>query len=506
MTGAAGTSLPQTPTTNLNAARGNQQQARHHKRYVFPDPPQVTGQGQGQAGRTRRASIDPAPQPQPWLDTYPRPRLHTVSGSGNDLQASLHSAMARVQVSSPGERTRIRGRGRAMSLKKPRKKTAEGQPFRPRTCSLPARNPYSSRGGHPPEGEVYTLRSFLTTRKGQLVKRGDSLKSRSSNASVRSSGSVTDLPPPPPPSSSSPYHHHHHPPPSSSNSSHAASSSLSPYKVLMVGAEGVGKSSLTRQFSTSEYLGPFDHTADGEKERLKVSLLIDGEESTVHVLDFCTDVWGDVVSGVTWCDAASGQWCDVVSGVAWCDAVSGVTWCDAASGQRCDVSTDDPVHLAVSRVQMTLWTSEYGMGEVGVDGYVVVFGMDSRVSFDRATDVLYELRHTRSLHCAVILVANKCDLVRSQEVTTQEARSVAATYDSKYIETSVVLNHNVDELLVGIVTQIRLLAAGTSSTSTCKVHCPDSEHVTCYSKSKTLLHKFFRKKPISKSCDNLYVL
>ncbi|KAL8569094.1 hypothetical protein ACOMHN_054240 [Nucella lapillus] len=98
------------------------------------------------------------------------------------------------------------------------------------------------------------------------------------------------------------------------------------------------------------------------------------------------------------------------------------------------------------------------LDQLPVDGYVVVFGMDSRLSFDRATDVLYELRQVRDVDSAVILVANKCDLVRSQEVTTEEAKSVAATYDCKYIETSVVLNHNVDELLVGIVTQIRLLS------------------------------------------------
>ena len=33
---------------------------------------------------------------------------------------------------------------------------------------------------------------------------------------------------------------------------------------------------------------------------------------------------------------------------------------------------------------------------------------------------------------------------------------MANTYKSKYTETSAALNHNVDELLVGILTQIRL--------------------------------------------------
>lgn len=37
-----------------------------------------------------------------------------------------------------------------------------------------------------------------------------------------------------------------------------------------------------------------------------------------------------------------------------------------------------------------------------------------------------------------------------------EAKSLATSFDCKYTETSASLNHNVDELLVGILTQIRL--------------------------------------------------
>ena len=37
-----------------------------------------------------------------------------------------------------------------------------------------------------------------------------------------------------------------------------------------------------------------------------------------------------------------------------------------------------------------------------------------------------------------------------------EARSVAKQYNCKYIETSAALNHHVDELLVGILSQIRI--------------------------------------------------
>ena len=46
---------------------------------------------------------------------------------------------------------------------------------------------------------------------------------------------------------------------------------------------------------------------------------------------------------------------------------------------------------------------------------------------------------------------------------------MANTYKSKYTETSAALNHNVDELLVGILTQIRLKLQTQVKVSTSKV-------------------------------------
>jgi len=41
-------------------------------------------------------------------------------------------------------------------------------------------------------------------------------------------------------------------------------------------------------------------------------------------------------------------------------------------------------------------------------------------------------------------------------LTLAEGKAMATAYDCKFIETSVGINHNVDELLVGLLTQIRL--------------------------------------------------
>ena len=73
-----------------------------------------------------------------------------------------------------------------------------------------------------------------------------------------------------------------------------------------------------------------------------------------------------------------------------------------------------------------------------------------------------------------------------------EAKAVAVTYDCKFVETSVVLNLNVDELLVGIVKQLRL-----------KFGDNDGER-RCASTGKLLFNKVFKKDSISKSCENLF--
>ena len=51
------------------------------------------------------------------------------------------------------------------------------------------------------------------------------------------------------------------------------------------------------------------------------------------------------------------------------------------------------------------------------DAFVVVFSIDDRATFERCTDLLYELRKTDLWEGPVILVANKIDLVRTRDVS-----------------------------------------------------------------------------------------
>ncbi|ELT91600.1 hypothetical protein CAPTEDRAFT_65790, partial [Capitella teleta] len=91
-----------------------------------------------------------------------------------------------------------------------------------------------------------------------------------------------------------------------------------------------------------------------------------------------------------------------------------------------------------------------------VEGYVLNFSITEHTSFQYVHDLVYEIRQERGSSKAVILVANKSDLVRSREVTEEELYDLCQSNDCKYVEVSAALNHKVDELLVGIVKQIRL--------------------------------------------------
>uniref|UniRef100_A0A1I8J5U5 Small monomeric GTPase n=1 Tax=Macrostomum lignano TaxID=282301 RepID=A0A1I8J5U5_9PLAT len=98
---------------------------------------------------------------------------------------------------------------------------------------------------------------------------------------------------------------------------------------------------------------------------------------------------------------------------------------------------------------------ELGVYILDVDAYMVVFAIDNRRSFNAAKQVLNELVSEARKASALILVANKADLVRNKEVTHEEAKNLAAVYGAMFMEVSTALHHQVDELLVGTLSQVQ---------------------------------------------------
>lgn len=311
------------------------------------------------------------------------------------------------------------------------------------------------------EEEYYRLRQFSISGKG-IVNRGDSLKSRRSrsNNSVASSNSSTE-------------HLTASYPGSARNSAanslassreSSASQGPAPYRVLMLGATAVGKSSLVSQFMTSEYLHAYDTSIDDESGEKTVSVLLTDEESELTFIDHP---------------------------------------CSEMTPENC-IATYEP------------------------HAYCVVFSTTDRKSIQMAEEVLQTLWRSDHVSArAVILVGNKVDLVRCRLVSNEEGKSMASSYDCKFIETSVMLNHNVDELLVGLLTQIRLKLENPERTRDLfrkrsrknrsrspLGSCSENNSPKKYRGSRTstslkvrnLLGKVWARDSKSKSCENLHVL
>lgn len=86
---------------------------------------------------------------------------------------------------------------------------------------------------------------------------------------------------------------------------------------------------------------------------------------------------------------------------------------------------------------------------------VIVYSVVNRSSFRQAEDIIkYLWRENVTKEKAVILVGNKADLARSRVIPSAEGKALAKSIDAKFIETSSGIQHNVDELLVGILKQV----------------------------------------------------
>lgn len=223
---------------------------------------------------------------------------------------------------------------------------------------------------------------------------------------------------------------------------------LARYRVLVLGAMEVGKTSLTRQFMTSEYICAYDSSLDEENEKT-VTVVLNGEESELVFIEH-----------------------------------------PSLEDLKNPVSTYNP------------------------DAYLVVYSVASRSSWQAAKEYLSVIhRWDNAEHKAIILVGNKTDLVRLRTVSTEDGRSLATHETVKFIETSAGINHHVDELLAGLLHQIRLkqlhIEKERKRRDSVKIRSRNSSCASSFSgcKAKVFLKRFLRKAcSRSRSCDDLHVL
>ena len=93
-----------------------------------------------------------------------------------------------------------------------------------------------------------------------------------------------------------------------------------------------------------------------------------------------------------------------------------------------------------------------------------------------------------------------------------EGKAAANTYESKYAEVSAAIDHKTDELLVGILKQIRLLQAKKRKAMSkwCASRRPETDDSGCLMKAReNVLAKLLKGDTGAgkwRSCNDLYVL
>ncbi|XP_045193544.2 GTP-binding protein REM 1-like [Mercenaria mercenaria] len=142
--------------------------------------------------------------------------------------------------------------------------------------------------------------------------------------------------------------------------------------------------------------------------------------------------------------------------------------------------------------------------EYDIDAYMIVYSCADRNSFRAASQVLKRLKEETGSCKTVMIVANKVDLARKRQVNYDEGRSLAYSYNCKYIETSAALNHNVDELLAGVLSQIRLKQYGEYVRDNMIGQKKQRPQKGLTGALKTAFRGVFGKKQKISSCENLY--
>ncbi|XP_060874223.1 probable serine/threonine-protein kinase nek3 [Metopolophium dirhodum] len=303
--------------------------------------------------------------------------------------------------------------------------------------------PYNPRSGD----ELYRLRTFSITNKGGVVNCGDSIINRRSRSNT-SVNSTTSKHSPSNLSGISPFDSSCCGGNSSYNDLSSGESSVAEeipkYRVVLLGESGVGKTALVSQFMTSEYMNTYDASLDDEFGEKTVSILLDGEESEMVFIDHPS-------------------------------------------------------------IEMSV---ENSIATYEPHACIVVYSVVSKGSFKVAEEILnYLWQENYTREKTVIVVGNKADLMRARCITTEEGKQLACLRECKFIETSSGIQHNVDELLVGVLKQIRLRETrDKKKQNQRKTAIHGSKTSLSLHIAKEILQKMCLLDSKSKSCGNLHVL
>ncbi|CAI2375778.1 unnamed protein product [Moneuplotes crassus] len=103
-------------------------------------------------------------------------------------------------------------------------------------------------------------------------------------------------------------------------------------------------------------------------------------------------------------------------------------------------------------------------------GALIVFDITSKKSFEGCKEWYSYLKDSGEDSVEILLIGNKVDLEEEREVSTKEAQEFARQNSFPYIETSVLMNKNIQEgfqiLLNKIITKLKKLEHKSANSST----------------------------------------
>jgi GTPase KRas len=89
------------------------------------------------------------------------------------------------------------------------------------------------------------------------------------------------------------------------------------------------------------------------------------------------------------------------------------------------------------------------------EGFVLVYSATSRSSMEELIEIHEQIARVKdSDNFPAILVANKCDLADSREVSRSEGEALAKSLGCKYIEASAKTRENIDNIFYDLVLAI----------------------------------------------------
>eukprot|EP00047_Mylnosiga_fluctuans_P001486 m.220574 g.220574 ORF g.220574 m.220574 type:complete len:182 (-) comp10406_c0_seq1:142-687(-) len=89
-----------------------------------------------------------------------------------------------------------------------------------------------------------------------------------------------------------------------------------------------------------------------------------------------------------------------------------------------------------------------------MDGWVLVFSVIERRSFDVVQDIFHKLRDSGAQRQPIILVGNKSDLTTERQIPTAEAERIAKEFGALYIESSAKDNLHVSDIFSKLILEI----------------------------------------------------